>query len=208
MRTQWIARIIMVATLALPALAQPDWTRPNWTRPSWGSPQQPTWGTRQQEWQRSRTRFNINVNLNVPSVITPSLPVAGVPSGSEAGRDLDGQVIYPAIAEVDGLLMPAKTKAPFTTAWVGYGGIEHEVSRFQVVSGPGYRWVDYSPMSALPPQAVVVGPDRDGIPLYIARGQYMGSWVAGKYRQGASSSLVPFGGRERDCYRFQLLVRD
>jgi len=193
--------MVLTASLAAPALAQPDWTQPIWTRP--------TPGVQQQRWQRSRTRVNVNLNLSVPSIapgiINPSLPIQ---AGPEAGRDLDGQVIYPAIAEVDGRLMPGKTKAPFTTAWVGYGGIEREVSRFQVISGPGYRWVEYSPMTPMPSQAVVVGPDQDGTPLYIARGQYMGTWVAGKYRQGAQSSLLPFAGRERDCYRFQLLVRD
>lgn len=126
----------------------------------------------------------------------------------EAGQDLDGKTVFAAVGELNGRLIPGKSKAPFSTCWVGFGGAEHTVNRFELVSGPGLHWVDYSSTRPVPAEALTVGPDQDGTPVYIARGEYMGRWVAGKYRAGAMTCLVPFAGRERDCYRFQLLLRD
>ena len=225
-------RLMLLVAMASPAMAQPSWVQPSLGLPGWQQPQwgripdmtPPSWGQhaskpiplpapeihrhrhheRQSSW--TRTRWNFNVNVNVPALLSPALlcpTMAG--SAVEAGRDIDGQTVYAAVAEIDGRLMPGKAKAPFTICNVGFGGVEHEVSNFQLIAGNGYHWVDCSPMN-IPCNAVAVGPDQDGTTLYVARGQYMGNWVAGKYRAGAQFSLVPFGGSERPCFRFQVLV--
>jgi hypothetical protein len=152
-----------------------------------------------QSWNRTNVNVNINVNSPMPGVVGSD--------SIEAGQDQDGKIVYPVVAYINGIWTPGKTKAPFTNAWVGFGGTEKEVPRFQMVTGRGLSW---APMNGfnLPANAVAVGPDQDGTQLYIARGNYMGRWVAGKYRAGARYALVPFGGRERECMSFEILVQD
>ncbi len=156
--------------------------------------------TRETNTSWNRTNWNINININ-----RPRPGVVGSDS-IEAGRDTDGKTVYPVVAYLNGIWTPGKTKAPFTDAWVGFGGQEKIVQQFQMVNGRGLNWAPMNGFS-LPINAVAVGPDQDGTTLYIARGSYMGRWVAGKYRAGARYALVPFGGRERECMNFQILVQ-
>lgn len=131
-----------------------------------------------------------------------------------AGND-QGHPIFICRAPVDKGLQIGKASDWFKTgAVVGFGGDEHNVEAFEVLTADprAIRWVEVTDKHFQSDDGaykgfklVEGGFEGDGTPIYIAHGQVDGSVTPGKIRNGWSSALVPKAGDEKKVHPYSVL---
>lgn len=109
-----------------------------------------------------------------------------------AGKDMNGELLYPCIASLAGGTHPGKTRRDWNACHIGYGGKEHAVTNYTVFVPAFYefnRSVQQHPV-------FLAGRDADGEPLGICQANVQGSKQVGKYREDMQRCFVSFGGAE------------
>ncbi|KAH9961258.1 hypothetical protein BC827DRAFT_334920 [Russula dissimulans] len=94
----------------------------------------------------------------------------------------------------------------------GYAAYQHHEHKKQTEEGENagpVTWIHVERREDIPPQALEVGRDRDGNPIYVARVSYQGSLQVGKaarvFKQGA---VIPYAGQAVEFSAFEVLVAD
>jgi hypothetical protein len=89
---------------------------------------------------------------------------------------------------------------------IGYGGQEHWVSNYQVLTSTVPLTTQSITSGTPPTTALVGGYDSNGAALYVCQAQYGGGLVPGKVPAGWSSCVVPYGGSEQYVSTYNVLV--
>jgi len=121
------------------------------------------------------------------------------------GHDCDGAPIYVGRAYHEGDNLPAKVVPSKGTAYIAWGGQEHQKSHYEILVGQGYGWVPCAGGS-VPPNAVRSGMTRSGEPLYVGRGHHANSLCVGKIHPSHGCLYIPFGGQEIRVNTYEVLV--
>lgn len=74
-------------------------------------------------------------------------------------------------------------------------------------SHPAFDWVK-AKKGAIPPNAVQGGFEKDGKPLFVARGLHKGSLIPGKAAPHIGGMYVPYDGKEKLVTEYEVLVGD
>ncbi|XP_050090513.1 uncharacterized protein LOC126574378 [Anopheles aquasalis] len=92
----------------------------------------------------------------------------------------------------NGALTPGKA---VHKAYISYAGKEIEVSSGQLLRKGNYEWV-YGKNGSVPPNAVIMGHNDNGSPLYIRRAMVNDALTPGKIDPPAGYLYIPYGGKE------------
>lgn len=121
-----------------------------------------------------------------------SVPQGTVSNGAEA----NGQKLYVCTAKFAGGYHPGKVRQAFGGCNVPYGGKEHKVSEYWVITKPNnYTW-SAARNDIIPLGAVVGGNETDGKLLFFCRAKYQGGVHGGKVRRAFGGCNIAYGGRE------------
>lgn len=102
-------------------------------------------------------------------------------------------------------MLPAKLLPEKGYFSVTHNEKEHTVSEFEALIGFGYIWIPSS-NGNVPANAVMSGYTVNEEPLYIGRAAFKKSVTPGKVHQSHGCLYLPFGGKERSCQHYDVLV--
>jgi hypothetical protein len=125
----------------------------------------------------------------------------------QAGNEADGTPVYIIRSPFGGGLTVGKFIPKAKAAYVPWGGLENPVTRFELYVGTG-RWLGMKATDPIPPDAVAGGQEADGSRLLIIRAPQGQALVPGKYSEKFNKAYVPWGGKEVEVSRFEMLVAD
>jgi hypothetical protein len=127
----------------------------------------------------------------------------------QGGSESTGEPLYYCHAQYNGTWQPGKIRPGFAGCNVPYGGLEHVVSRYQVLVDLNPS-MPYNKVSAqngvLPADAVKAGVDSDGENLYLCSASINGGTHPGKLKPSLGACLIPFGGTETAITTYSVLV--
>lgn len=131
-----------------------------------------------------------------------------VPAGAAhvGARESNGTELFLARGTYNGGVHLGKVRTGFTGMTTAYGGKEITLSNYEVLVAAANTWVTVLPGGALPANALPVGHESDGTPLYAGRVAYMGGIHLGKYRPGFPGVNIGYGGLEVTVASFDVLV--
>lgn len=113
--------------------------------------------------------------------------------------------MYIARAEFEGGVHIGKVRPEFGGCNLPWGGGEHLVRNYEVLSTFGGDWVkDYA--GHLPERAIKGGHESDGSPLYIGRVHFKGGVHVGKIRPELKGCYFSYGGSELCMAEYDVLV--
>ena len=132
----------------------------------------------------------------------------GLPGGAVCGGREGGGGVYVARARHRGGLVPGKVHDKYRTAYISWGGEEHEKAECEVLVGRGLRW-EAAEGGRVPQGALPAGEAENGAPLYVARAKVEGEVTIGKVNPGSQKHAhLPYGGKEHLVERYEVLVAD
>lgn len=127
----------------------------------------------------------------------------------EAGKESDGRPLYIARVSHKGGVHPGKAGEHMRGgAHFGFGGQEVTSRDYEVLMN--VRGLDWQKGSGghVPDNAVVVGEESDGTPLYVARAWHGGGLHVGKIKDGWKHCSIAYGGEEVAVTTYEVLVAD
>src|SRR5687768_3824733 len=128
-----------------------------------------------------------------------------VPDGvAPHGWDENNEPIWVCRARFSGGVHPGMVRPASGGAIIAWGGRKNLVSEYEVLMDAG-EWVEAS-LGATPPDVYSAGAEADGETLYVARGEWQGAMLAGKFRPAFGGANVANGDTEIVLYRYQVLV--
>jgi len=145
--------------------------------------------------------FGQEVPVTNYQVLTKSLPMTtqrvvsfGAPANSiVGGYDLDGTPLYLCQASFGGGLVPGKTRPPWNSCDVGWGGTEHFVDTYYVLV-PAFSRTYYVDTNTYDTAGVFsAGNEADGTKLGACRHAYQNSIQVGKFLPDSFDGLCDFG---------------
>lgn len=131
-----------------------------------------------------------------------------VPSGAAhvSAKESNGAELFLARGTHNGGVHIGKVRSGFTGMSTAYGGQEVTISNYEVLVATANTWVRVTPGSSFPANALPVGHESDGTPLYAGRVAYNGGVHLGKVRPGFSGTNIGYGGLEVTVTTFDVLV--
>lgn len=108
--------------------------------------------------------------------------VGHVPAGAVlAGNTVDGNPLFVGRAHHEGSLTPGKIHRNHGCIYIPFNGREESILHYEVlVSQNRADWVHTSSHGPLPLNAIVVGNDSDGAPIYVGRAFHNGDQLPAK----------------------------
>ncbi len=119
-----------------------------------------------------------------------------------SGNTPDGWPVYVCGGFIKGGFHPGMVGAGSDVCSIGFGGAEHRLSQFQVLTGHGNWKLPWN--GEVPADAIEGGYEADGRKLYICR--EAGTEFAGKYRPGLRGCNMGDGGSEVTADAFEILT--
>ena len=128
------------------------------------------------------------------------------------GHEADGTPLYVCRGgQKEGYnVQPGKFRSGWTGCDIGFGGVETNVSDFEVLVS---SWQDTSG-GYIPPNAIQGGYDGftghfgELFPWYFCRAQISGTWYQlGKIGSDSGACLIPYGGGQYQATQYQVLVQ-
>lgn len=131
-----------------------------------------------------------------------------------AGRETNGETLSVCRAYVNGDIIPGKANTKSGQCWLPYGGGEVKPSYFEILTNPkgaNLRWIKKPSDGSFPSNAIPGGRSSEREAMYIGRCTVqIGSsttTVPGKIHRSASSNMYyAYGGQERQCSDYEILV--
>ncbi|MBI1383973.1 MAG: DUF3421 domain-containing protein [Rhizobiales bacterium] len=136
-------------------------------------------------------------------------PASGGHATAEAvvgGWEANGERLFVCSAKFNGGIHAGKVRAQFGGCNIGWGGREHTVAQYWVLTGAGFSWWPTAG-GHVPRHAVQGGNEQDGEPLYVCRAFFNGGIHAGKVRAQFGGCNIGWGGREHTVRDYEVLVR-
>ena len=116
--------------------------------------------------------------------------------------DTDGRQRYACRSSYNLGIQPGQTRGDWLDCRFGYGGGEQQASDYQVLV-PGWT---AAANGVIPVDALPVGNEAGGSPLYVCRGSWAGSTQLGKIGPGGGACYVPYGGQEVHLASYDVLT--
>lgn len=131
-----------------------------------------------------------------------------VPSGAAhvGAKESNGTELFLARGTYNGGVHLGKVRTGFTGMTTSYGGKEITISNYEVLVASANSWVTVQPGAAFPANALPVGHESDGSPLYAARVAYSGGVHLGKVRASFNGGSIGYGGLEVTVTPYDVLV--
>jgi len=115
-----------------------------------------------------------------------------------AGRDLDGADLFICRVFYEGGLHPGKVSRNLDAGHIGWGGLEIISPVYEVLAhAESLYWQPIQNTYEIPGNALQVGNESDGKPLYSARAFVDNSYQVGKTGRHIGGFSVGFGGKEQ-----------
>jgi hypothetical protein len=126
----------------------------------------------------------------------------------QGGAEANGDPLYICKAKFQGGEHPGKIRAAFGGCNVPWGGGEHMVPNYKVLSGnrSKYSWVAAN-SGNIPNRAVRGGQEANGENLFVCRARFQGGLHPGKIRPAFGGCNVPWGGGEHAVRSYEVLVK-
>lgn len=156
-------------------------------------------------------RQSEQVIANIPLAGGAWVPAHGgsIPGGAvKGGREQapGAEDLYVCRARLNDGVYPGKVRPAFKGCDVPFGGKEHTISRYEVLTG-NYKWVSAN-AGIIPAGALEAG--REAAPgevLYVCRADYRGGIHPGKVRPQLGGCNISWGGREIKIKSYDVLVK-
>lgn len=123
------------------------------------------------------------------------------------GYDVNGETLYVGRALLSGDILPGKIVPSHHTCYVPWGGKEHAVRDYQVLTLTGDIQLDWIHASNghYPSGAIEGGMTGNGEKLFIGRAHHHGSHCIGKVHPNHHTLYIPFGGNEVSVKNYEVL---
>ncbi|WP_419419994.1 DUF3421 domain-containing protein [Legionella sp. D16C41] len=121
------------------------------------------------------------------------------------GTDTDGKALYLCLAKFSNSIQPGKTWVGYGRCNVAYGGKEYIVNDFKV---PPRELFDNTSWQKGTRNAVKIGRDTNGNPLFLCQAFYRGSKQPGKTWPGYNRCNISYAGQEIILNTFRILGND
>ncbi|XP_046388970.1 uncharacterized protein LOC124157923 [Ischnura elegans] len=127
-----------------------------------------------------------------------------IPSGAFVGGEDHNGDLFIGRVDHNNDLLPGKINQEYKLCYIGWGGLEHEKSKYQVLCGKGFEWVSSSGNNV--PAGAVPGGFSKGEVLYIGRAPHMGTLPIGRVQPSHGVCYISYGGNEFSYPDYEILV--
>lgn len=117
----------------------------------------------------------------------------------------DGEQLYIGRAAYADGVIPGKIHPSHGVCYVAWGGAEHGVPEFEVLTNCAGKWITTSG-DYIPPSAIQGGTSETGEPLYIGRATHNDTLTVGKVQKSHGLCYIPYGGSEISFTEYEILV--
>jgi hypothetical protein len=117
-------------------------------------------------------------------------------------NDTDGRSRYACRGSYNLGIEPGQTRGDWLDCRFGFGGSEEQASQYQVLVP---AWTAAA-NGVIPVDALPIGNEATGSPLYMCRGSVAGSTQLGKIGPGGGACYVPYGGQEVHVASYEVLT--
>ncbi len=124
----------------------------------------------------------------------------------QGGQEANGSPLYVARASYGGGVHIGKMRKDWKAAAIPYGGKENWIAEYEIFVGAGV-WIRAA-AGVIPRNAMPAGREANGEILYAARASYEGGMHIGKIKAGWNAAIIPYGGREVQVPRYEVLIED
>ncbi|KTD21014.1 Protein of uncharacterised function (DUF3421) [Legionella lansingensis] len=121
----------------------------------------------------------------------------------KTGVDTDGKPLFLCVARLFNSTQPGKTWSGYGHCNVPYGGKEYVIDQFEIPSKDMFRRVYWSNN---PGEALTIGRDTNGNPLFLCQTYFKGSRQPGKTWPGYNHCNISYAGQEIITNNYQILV--
>jgi hypothetical protein len=130
-----------------------------------------------------------------------------LPAGAVlAGHQRTGEPLYVGRAHFEGSLTVGKIHPGHGCIYVPFNGKENSILHYEVLcSPPKAQWIPTSSHAPLPPNAIFVGNDSDGSPMYVGRAHHMGDHLPAKVIPSKKVAYISYDGKEIPYYNYEVL---
>ena len=126
-----------------------------------------------------------------------------------------GGGVFIARANIEGCMTPGKAAHGHECGFFAHGGDEHCINSCEVLVDTGlhafgseHHW-EYACDGNVPKRALVGGYIcGSNEPMYVARAQIDGDWVAGKVAGSHNCGFFPYGGKEHILREYEVFCLD
>ena len=131
---------------------------------------------------------------NIPSLLTHALII---------GADINGTILYLCRGKLFNSVQPGKTWAGYNRCNVPYEGKEYIVNEFVI---PDQREFGHFSWGQGWREAIAIGKNTAGKPLFLCRSSFQGTTQPGKTWEGYNHCNISFAGREIITDNYRVLV--
>lgn len=129
-----------------------------------------------------------------------------VPVGAvTAGHEQNGDPLFVCRANYKGGVHPGKVRQAFGACNIGWGGGEHKVSNYEVLTSESDQIWRAARGGHVPVGAVSAGNESNGDALFVCRAKYNGGLHPGKVRQAFGACNIGWGGGEHKVNSYEVL---
>lgn len=121
-----------------------------------------------------------------------------------SGMTSEGEPLYIGRAHWEGSLTPGKIHPSHGCLYIGFGGQEVKIERYEVLVQP--ETFIFATADNIPAGAIEAGHDEDGSPIFLGRAFHEGDQLPVKVCPGQGKGYVAFGGLEHEKLDFEVLV--
>jgi len=129
------------------------------------------------------------------------------PAGAvSSGNTNTGEPLYIGRAHHEGSLTPGKIHRSHGCLYIPFNGREQSILHYDVLVGQQKAdWVTTSAHAPMPPNAIFVGTDTDGSPIYVGRAHHHGDQLPAKVIPAKNIAYVSWNGQEIPKHSFDVL---
>ncbi|KAF6216939.1 hypothetical protein GE061_001290 [Apolygus lucorum] len=149
-------------------------------------------------------------NIGPPEPMGTAQPTWVPTSGSNIPPDavpggFDNEQLYIGRASHAGALTPGKVVPSHGVCYVAWGGAEHGIRDYEVLTGCNPSWIPVLG-DQVPEHAFPAGNSETGEPLFIGRAQHGDTVTVGKVQKTHKVCYIPYGGQEIAKENFEVMV--